>query len=624
MGVPKFYSWLRSKNREYRGIIQRSVPATVSSLSIDMNGLLHQVAQLVFSYGTLADENRMKILETSTEEGLYADYFATLSTEIMNLLTQVAPKDILILAVDGVAPLAKINQQRARRFTSSPTPFFNSNVISPGTDFMFRVDDFLRSWIEDNVAILPPQIVYSSHMVPGEAEQKIFDFFRENALPGSHCISGLDADLVVLSLTVPSNMLVIRQDITDIVSVRNLKEYLYSVMRQETAIPDFIYLSFLLGNDFLPNPPAMEDLPNALDSLLQAYARVGKPLTDRLQVNLSVLKEILSLLPEKEMLFAEISRNPNAPSSIISYRNMVTRQGIKSVRDLNLEAYSAFWYKQALGPRDLEDVATKLLGRRPFPVTPSRIQDMAKKYLAGMNWISLYYYGADLNLSWFYPYHYAPLLQDLILAQPDEELDYFPSEADPFSSSFLNVPQQLTAIMPATSLAIIPEEMRELVFTNLVDEFPKEVVIEEKIGGAAWHKKVILPFLDERRLVVNTPPFTPQRIAQFQPDNELRIKREVEQVTFSPTQRGRGRGRGGNTSSRGGQGFPTRGRGGSSRGQNTFSRGQNTSSRGRGGYRGGNTSSSRGQDNFSFRGRGRGQNTRGRGTQQWVSKVPLM
>ncbi|QIN54163.1 XRN 5'-3' exonuclease [Cedratvirus kamchatka] len=589
MGVPKFYSWLRSKNRDFRGIIQRSVPATISSLSIDMNGLLHQVAQLVFSYGNSVDESRMQILETLSEEELYADYFATLSTEIMNLLTQVAPKDILILAVDGVAPLAKINQQRARRFTSSPTPFFNSNVISPGTDFMFRVDDFLRTWIENNVAILPPQIVYSSHMVPGEAEQKIFDFFREKTLPGSHCISGLDADLVVLSLTVSSNMLVIRQDITDIVSVRNLKEFLYSVMRQETAIPDFIYLSFLLGNDFLPNSPAMDDLPNALDSLLEAYSRVGKSLTDRLQVNLDVLREILSLLPEKDMVFAQVARSTNAPSGIISYRNVVTREGIKSVRDLNMSAYSTFWYEQALGPRALEDVATKILGRRPFPVTQERIQDMAQKYLAGMNWISLYYYGADLNLSWFYPYHYAPLLQDLIQAKPDGELDYFPSDANPFTSSFLNVPQQLTAIMPATSLSIIPEEMRELVFTNLVDEFPQEVIIEEKIGGAAWHKKVLLPFLDERRLVINTPPFTKQRIAQFQPDNELRIIREAEKVTISPpsfTGRGRGRGRGGFA--------PSRGRGG---------RGGFAPSRGRGG-------------NYRGRGRGRGQ--------QWVSKAPLM
>ncbi|SPN79023.1 5'-3' exoribonuclease [Brazilian cedratvirus IHUMI] len=549
-----------------------------------MNGLLHQVAQLVFSYGSLADENRISILATLSEEELYADYFATLSTEIMNLLTQVAPKDILILAVDGVAPLAKINQQRARRFTSSPTPFFNSNVISPGTDFMFRVDDFLRTWIENNVAILPPQIIYSSHMVPGEAEQKIFDFFRENSLPGSHCISGLDADLVVLSLTVPSNMLVIRQDITDIVSVRNLKEFLYSVMRQETAVPDFIYLSFLLGNDFLPNSPAMDDLPNALDSLLEAYARVGKSLTDRLQVNLPVLKEILSLLPEKDMVFTQVARSTNAPPGIISHRNVVTRAGIKSMPDLNMSAYSAFWYKQALGPRALEDVATKLLGRRPFPVTQARIQDMAKKYLAGMNWISLYYYGADLNLAWFYPYHYAPLLQDLIQAEPDGELDYFPNDADATTSSFLNVPQQLTSIMPATSLAIIPEEMRELVFTNLLDEFPQEVIIEEKIGGAAWHKKVLLPFLDERRLILNTPPFTPQRIAQFQPDNELRIIREVERVTLSPPPtRGRGRGQ---VSFRG-RGGPFRGRG---RG-----RGQGSSRGGRG----------------SFRGRG----------QQWVSKT---
>lgn len=526
MGVPKFYSWLRLKNRVFPGILQRNIPGKVSSLSIDLNGLLHRVAQTVFSYGDGFNEERSAYINTLGEEELYADYFNALGTAIFNLFISVAPMDYLIIAVDGVAPMAKINQQRARRFISHGSPVFNPNLISPGTEFMMRVDEFLKNWIASNEKDLPPRVIYSSHLVPGEAEHKIFAFFRSTPLYGVQAISGLDADLVILALALAkqANFIILREDISDIVNVTNLKAFITQKFNSPTALDDFIFLSFLLGNDFLPNSPALENLSRALDKLMEIYVQVGKPLTINKELDYSVLKEILSLFPEDELLTKEAS-NPEAPlfmARSLVFTNIVSKAGIKTEKRLDLRKYSSYWYKQALGGRELLNSARLLLGREPFPVTLQRITEMAGKYLQGLTWIWRYYNGEELNLGWFYPYHYAPLLADLLLALPD--LDRILPDSNPLSYKYLNPLQQLLAILPLSSLGIVPEKLERVAYTYLADDFPEKAIIEDKANGAAWHKVVLLPFLDEERLVISTPAFSSQEAERYNTKNEILLE----------------------------------------------------------------------------------------------------
>ena len=169
------------------------------------------------------------------------------------LLEMVKPTKVLYMAVDGVAPRAKMNQQRSRRFRAAKESkekkitleqikdelrmkgvefeekveraHFDSNVITPGTPFMMNLGKALRDWIDSKMANAiddtflreeanrkelrwPKDLIVflSDASVPGEGEHKIIDFVRKQKAQSNynpnlrHCLCGADADLIMLGL----------------------------------------------------------------------------------------------------------------------------------------------------------------------------------------------------------------------------------------------------------------------------------------------------------------------------------------------------------------------------------------------------------------------------------------
>eukprot|EP00466_Bigelowiella_natans_P013050 jgi/Bigna1/37589/e_gw1.20.85.1 len=161
---------------------------------------------------------------------------------IDNLVWMAQPKNVLFLAIDGVAPRAKMNQQRTRRFRaakereikhkieckvrremeangiqvpeySKNDKAWDHNVITPGTAFMEKVDKFIREYVRQRLADAKPKspwfglkVIVSDCKVPGEGEHKIMEFVRRERARRSynpntrHVIVGEDADLIMLSL----------------------------------------------------------------------------------------------------------------------------------------------------------------------------------------------------------------------------------------------------------------------------------------------------------------------------------------------------------------------------------------------------------------------------------------
>ncbi|KAJ7507469.1 XRN 5'-3' exonuclease N-terminus-domain-containing protein [Mycena galericulata] len=277
MGVPALFRWLSKK---YPKIIYPvveeedikvpaedgstiSIPVNMSmanpngkefdNLYLDMNGIVHPCTHpegRVSGYLTSFIWHLIPLPQPApeTEEDMMIEIFKY-TERVVNMIR---PRKLLFMAIDGVAPRAKMNQQRSRRFRAAQEArdkeaareeslliwkamgkdvddmekheSWDTNAITPGTPFMELLANSLRYWVVHKMNTDPGwkniQVLISDAGVPGEGEHKIMDWIRrQRANPGHdpntrHVIYGLDADLIMLGIaTHEPNFWVLREDV---------------------------------------------------------------------------------------------------------------------------------------------------------------------------------------------------------------------------------------------------------------------------------------------------------------------------------------------------------------------------------------------------------------------------
>lgn len=553
MGIARFYRWLSER---YPLINERLLAEQLpdfDNLYLDMNGIIHNCSH----------NNTGGLCVTDDDE-----VFVSAFKYVVRIVNIIKPKRMLYMAVDGCAPRAKMNQQRSRRFRAAndvredrekaqemgevvPENPFDSNCITPGTEFMARLTESLRFFVQLQMNEDPLwqgiTVVLSGPDVPGEGEHKIMDYIRSaKAQPGyasnvRHCLYGGDADLIMLALaTHEPHFALLREEVIfgraqtktsdqralsrpnhfQLLHISLLREYIELEFSRdadsvtdiefasfqfdaERVIDDFVLFCVMVGNDFLPHLPFAEISEGGLASLFQCY------------------KEHLWEAPGEPWLvkdcgdidFQQLAR------FLRRYAPVEEERMSRAVADGEFKLGS----RRLVGPTDAPDPPNM---RARYPEQSQTVEEartnwydvkfamdvnthegtqrqrrMFHSYLEGLQWVMLYYFRGPDNASWswYYPYYHAPMVYDLagydLLARPQLQLE----AGRPFMPF-----QQLMAVLPAASKALLPQCYQWLFDSDqspILAFYPRKFEIDIDGVKVPWGGVACIPFIDPGLLV---------------------------------------------------------------------------------------------------------------------------
>jgi 5'-3' exonuclease len=481
MGIPYYFYYLTKK---YSNIIVRELPKKINIYAIDFNGIIHPEAA-----------------KEINEEQLIMNLW-----DKINNYNDLYKPDKLIICIDGVAPFAKIIQQRKRRYLSfykniidKTISKWDTNAISPGTKFMDKLDDYINKNNHN-------KYIFSGSNEAGEGEHKIFKFLNENDndndIDRTIIINGLDADLIILSLISGKNNIYLMRENNDqitYVNIDNLKLAIITELEKKWCIENpidliesYCVMCSILGNDFIPHILNLNIKSGGLDKLLnitEIAIRANGSLVENNKINQNTLTEIFNLIAVNEdieiidLINKEMEKKPR------DYTLKSQEYGIKNkdavLFDMfnNSKKWRYYYYKK------LFDININL----------DSTSNACINYIKGIYWTYNYYKQFDLDYTWYYPYNYPPTVKDI-----SNYLKVNKIESIKLSGTYLQPKIQLLLILPIHSIQLVDKSMQKYmtdISSGLKYLYPSEYKIQTLFKNHLWECCPILPMINIEKII---------------------------------------------------------------------------------------------------------------------------
>lgn len=454
MGIPSYFKRLTDT---VKGLLVSEIKG--GTLLLDFNCIV---------YGCLRSETLAPFNGEDSWEGLLNEEVCKYVVKIWDAAGK--PKMVHI-AVDGVVPMAKIKQQRMRRFKSiwwtekeyemgvkkRDVPRWDTNAITPGTLYMEKLGLRLKQLCASRGWTV------STSDEPGEGEHKVMELLRSKPVEGPVIIYGLDADLILLSMLTAAKHLgdtpvyLMREKAEFgktsatpflFLSVNHLMSTLFSgpASSRYDFVLDYIAVMSILGNDFLPHGLTLKIRDGGHDALLEllrGFHKAGKHFVADGKICRETFRELFCLLAESEEAELEAAIFRKKKTRPMNPRNDTERL-MQPVQGLPVE-----WFveRQFLDRGRLSADWLDIY-REHAPVSA------ISYYMYGLQWIIDYYRGEHVNKMWFYPWHLPPTWTDLCSVAPEMvEPRHEEQEQEPIKPQ-----EQLAIVLPMESWHLVRDK----------------------------------------------------------------------------------------------------------------------------------------------------------------------
>ena len=577
MGVPTFFSSIL-KNKYYKNVHTgvKNGNLDCEYFFLDYNGVVYSAYNKIRKTFDGKNLSKDKIEELIIEEVIaYTKYI---------ICEVVKPTKLTYIALDGPAPRAKMVQQRSRRYKtyyeknymqnekkkhgieSDKLEWDTSANISPGTVFMQKLSDGLLQTIRQkgfNLHNKSMQMLLSNSNVPGEGEHKFLPLIRSMRLKkgtqnAKIYLYGEDADLLVLSVsTHKNNMHVLRKVQLDMKEMKQMyegyefidvnidvlsnsfnhqltrifKEHHFDKMR---ILNDYIFLTFLVGNDFVLSMPFLKIRKEGLKTLIAIYHDIKlnndyivdyNPDLNKIPVvNIKFFKELILKLTEKEDMFMK-EQQLEVDKLLKGHKDSYRTEAESKLTPFEI-IQSRYTHLQVCSPdhplfKEYHDEFKKINYNLPyeewseeyykyyFNISKDNMEEyntykinIVENYLESLMFTLKYYLQGCPSWTWHYRYRVSPLLSDIYHTLDNNIIDMnkihfnLGKPYTPFQQLMLILPPQMNELLPTVLRPIMIDD--KLLCTQF---YPISFRIDVASGIKTMYSEAILPEIDEELLI---------------------------------------------------------------------------------------------------------------------------
>jgi len=511
MGIPSYFSHI-IKNHNI--IIKKpNLQSVIQNLYIDSNSIIYDI---IYS------------LDTTDVE--FEIIYEKICSKILLYIEQLQPQNLVYIAFDGIAPIAKLSQQRTRRIKnvilkkinnklSGASSGWDTTQITPGTEFMKSLNKYIQHFFTQQKG-QKYTVKLSLTDEAGEGEHKLFRYIRDhNHTDQTTVVYGLDADLIMLSLlhTKYCSQIYLYRETPHfikqldsslnpaelyLISINDLCDRIASGMtnnqptceNKTRVMTDYIFICFMLGNDFIPHNPSINIRTNGIDILLEIYKKFHADkkfiIDEKGSIewkNFRAFMQILSSEEENYLKYEHSLRNKHEKRRFptgtddeiqmkLNYLPSIHREG-----EIYINPNSKGW--QTRYYNTLFDVEYNEIRRK----------QICFQYLEALEWTWKYYSQECYDWRWKYDYDYAPLFEDVVKYIPYYQFDFIKHSTEPH----INNITQLIYVLPSESHYLLPTKVQTILQTKFAHWFDKETIsFKWDYCKYLWEAHLTLPDMD--------------------------------------------------------------------------------------------------------------------------------